>query len=88
MSEWYRVIFVDEEGFIFDSPRKILAFAKAMHSLMYYADEVKPDIVDAEGVQFLMKGDWQTWLTRLKEDGVLEYFHVEVEKEEQVVDKD
>ena len=82
MDGWYRVILATKEGFIIHDDKKVLAFFKAMHSLMFYADEIKPIFADPEGVQFLMKGDWQTWLTRLEVDGVLEHFHVKVTKEE------
>lgn len=82
MDGWYKVILVTKEGFIFHDDEKALAFAKAMHSLMYYADEIKPVFADPEGVQFLVKGNWQAWLTRLEVDGVLEHLHVKVTREE------
>ena len=58
MDGWYRVILATKEGFIIHDDKKVLAFFKAMHSLMFYAKEIRPLFADPEGVQFLMKGDW------------------------------
>ena len=80
MDDWYKVIFVTKHGFIFNDDKKVSAFARALHDLMYYADEIRPLFVDLEGVQFLVKGDLQGWLTRLEVDRVLDYFEVFVRK--------